>query len=40
MTETQFWLTFNSCNIISFNQKIAINGKNHALNDIYKDALL
>lgn len=29
-----------SCNIITFNQKIAINGTNHALNDIFKDALL
>lgn len=34
MTKTQFWLTFNSCDIISFNQKIAINGKNHDFNAI------
>lgn len=34
MTKTQFWLTFNSCNIITFNQKSVINVKNHAFNAI------
>lgn len=36
MTNTQFRLTFNNCNIITFNKKIAINVKNHAFNAIRK----